>query len=217
VAPSAALSGTEDAPELSELHLDALAETFNLALGEAAAVFSRLISEEIELSVPAVELVHRDQVAERLGGMYESTASSRLCSITQRFSSSGAFQTETMLIFPEQGSLEIVRLMLGDEATVERISELEQDALAEVGNIIINGCMSSLANLFKKEVLGTLPQVQVSDARSLVAAYCRTERVLLARIGMHLSVQDVRGYVLFMMDTTSIRSFLGDVEAVFQL
>ena len=50
----------------SELEMDALAEAFNLALGEAAATFSAIVHEEIELSVPVVEFVSRDELTRRL-------------------------------------------------------------------------------------------------------------------------------------------------------
>jgi len=202
---------------LTDLQLDALAETFNLSLGEAAAVFSQLVQEEIELSVPTVELLPRDQLVERLESMQQTAPSSRLCSITQRFDAAGSFHTDTMLIFPESGSLEIVRRMLGDEATAEAISELEQDALAEIGNIIINGCMSSISNLFRKEIIGTLPEVVINDSRTLIMEHCTADDILVARIGMHLAVQNVSGFVLFMMDIPSIRNFLGEIEHLFDI
>lgn len=201
---------------MSELQLDALAETFNLSLGEAAAVFSQLVQEEIELSVPTVELVSRHDLVERLEAMGGS-AGSRLCSITQQFDASESFHTDTMLIFPESGSLEIVRRMLGEQATAEAISELEQDALAEIGNIIINGCMSSISNLFRKEIIGTLPEVVINESRALIMEHCTADDVLVARIGLHLSVQNVSGFVLFMMDIHSIRNFMGEIEHIFNI
>ena len=46
----------------SELEMDALTEAFNLSLGEAAATFSAIVREEIELSVPTIEILSRDQL-----------------------------------------------------------------------------------------------------------------------------------------------------------
>lgn len=202
---------------LNELQLDALAETFNLSLGEAAATFSLLVAEEIELSVPMVELVSRQDMVVRLQEMGHVGEEGRLCGITQRFEAEHSFHADTMLIFPEGGGLEIVRRMLGDEQAADAITELEQDALAEVGNIIINGCMSSISNLFKKEVSGTLPVVILSNARTLLLEHCLADQVLVARIGMHLAARNVSGYVLFMMDIASIRDFVSEIENVFRI
>lgn len=202
--------------ELSELQLDALAEAFNLALGEAAASFSQLVAEEIELSVPVVELASRETVIERLSALSPLDAG-RLCGIAQQFDTARLFHTEALLVFPESGCLEIVRRMLGDVTTVETITELEQDALAEIGNIIINGCMSTLSNLFAKEIVGTLPVVALDHARALYERHCGSDHVLVAQIGMRLAVQDISGFVLFMMDAASLHALVGEVSQVFAI
>ena len=56
--------------ELDEDTRDALAETFNLALGHAALHFSELVNEEVEMSVPQVALI---PAAELLTRITEST------------------------------------------------------------------------------------------------------------------------------------------------
>ncbi len=201
----------------TELQLDALAETFNLSLGEAAATFSAIVHEEITLSVPTVEVLNREDLAQRLENMQRSETRDRLCGINQHFHAGNNFQTETLLLFPEQGSLEIVRRMLGDTTPIEQITELEQDALAEIGNIIINSCMSSLANLFGTEMIGTLPTVEANTARALLEQHSHDEVILVARIGMTMAAQNTSGFVLFIMDVPSIQTFMKQVERLFNI
>ena len=201
--------------ELTEFQLDALAETLNLSLGEAAAVFSQLVAEEIELTVPTVELITRDELVRRMEALQTPGASELLCGISQSFEAESLFSTDTMLVFPERGSLEIVRRMLGNAVPIERITELEQDALAEIGNIIINGCMSSLSNLFQTSLNGTLPKVRLSDACTMFDSLDTADKILVARIGLRMSVQNVSGYVLFMMDLDSMRNFIKQSRNLF--
>mgnify|MGYP000081184527 CR=1 FL=1 len=201
----------------TELEMDALSEAFNLALGEAAATFASLVREEIELSAPTVEIISREALSTRLEKAQSDNHSNRLCSIDQRFHSADGFDSEALLLFPEQGSLEIVRRMLGDDTPIEHITELEQDALAEIGNIIINSCMSSLANLFGTEMLGSLPQVRTSSARALLDEHCPNNVFLVARIGMTMSAHNIAGYVLFIMDVPSIETFMRQVGRLFNL
>ena len=47
---------------LDEDTSDALAEAFNLALGEAAASFAEIVQEEIVMTVPVVELLPRTEL-----------------------------------------------------------------------------------------------------------------------------------------------------------
>ena len=201
----------------TELEMDALSEAFNLALGEAAATFASLVREEIELSAPTVEIISREALSTRLEKAQSDNHSNRLCSIDQRFHSADGFDSEALLLFPEQGSLEIVRRMLGDSSpSAEQISELEQDALAEVGNIIINSCMNSLAHIFGREMTGTLPDVRTGKAEELFGREEGDESaVLLARIGMRMATRRISGHVIFMMDMQSLQVSIQQIRQFF--
>ena len=199
------------------LELDALTEAFNLSLGEATAAFSAIVREEIELSVPVVEFVTRDELARRLQSGQAGGVEDRLCRINQHFHTDDGFATDALLLFPEQGSLEIVRRMLGEDTSAEHITELEQDALAEIGNIIINSCMSSLADLFGSEITGSLPRVQCSSVARLLDDKAPENLILVARIGMSMSAHNLSGFVLFLMDVPSIDHFMAQVSRLFGL
>jgi len=199
------------------LEMDALTEAFNLSLGEATAAFSAIVREEIELSVPVVEFVARDELACRLQCGQAGGVEDRLCRISQHFHTGDGFATDALLLFPEQGSLEIVRRMLGEDTSVEHITELEQDALAEIGNIIINSCMSSLAHLFGSEITGSLPRVQSSSIARLLEDKSPESLILVARIGMRMSAHNLSGFVLFLMDVPSIDHFMDQVSRLFGL
>ena len=41
---------------LTELHLDALTEVFNIGAGRAAASLSEIVGDEVKLSVPLIEI-----------------------------------------------------------------------------------------------------------------------------------------------------------------
>ncbi|GAA5174190.1 chemotaxis protein CheC [Niveibacterium umoris] len=198
---------------LSELQLDALGETFNIALGEAASVFSQIVGEEVLLSVPWVALMPREEVAQAVdigqGGQ-------RLCGVLQRFSTESVFEADTLLVFSEEGGLEVVRRLLNEPTPIHRITELEQDALAEIGNIIINACMGSIAGILGREIPGSLPRVILADAHSLLERSAGST-VLVARIGMRLESTNIEGFVMFMMDLESIRAFVDKVGAAFNI
>ena len=206
---------------LDEDTSDALAEAFNLALGEAAASFAEIVQEEIVMTVPVVELLPRTELVSRLQLLPRegSSPGGKLCSIAQRFDrQQGGLSTEAILLFPEHGSLEIVRRMLGvSSPSAEQISELEQDALAEVGNIIINSCMNSLAHIFDAEMIGTLPGVRSAEPQELFASHPGNEMVLMARIGMNMLAQQISGYVLFLMELSALETGIERIRHFFEL
>lgn len=203
--------------ELDEELRDALGETFNMALGEASVQFAELVNEEIELTVPMVELVPRGALVARIEDNGYGGERTTLCRIAQDFTSvQSDISTRAVLLFPERGSLEIVRRMLGDEISDEKINEIEADALGEIGNIIINSCMNSLAHIFGREMTGSLPDVRTGLAEDLFGADdTRQGAVLLARIGMRMATRRISGHVIFMMDMQSLQVSIQQIRQFF--
>jgi chemotaxis protein CheC len=125
---------------LSELELDALTELMNLGVSNAALSLREMAREEVILSVPKVFLVTREEAIARLG----EKDVSRLVGVHQDFE--GDIRGRALLIFPEKKSIELVRAVIGGDLSLEEMVELEQEALAETGNVLLNGCLSTIAN-----------------------------------------------------------------------
>ena len=69
------------------------------------------------------------------------------------------FPGRVLLIFPETNSLELVRAVAGGDLPLEDIIDLEQEALAETGNIILNGCLATIANILQRTLKVSLPEI----------------------------------------------------------
>lgn len=203
---------------LTALEKDALAEAFNVALGAASATFAEVVNTEVQMSVPAVDLLTREELMLRLHQLPNSPENRRLVSIAQAFASGQSIDTDAVLLFPQQGSIEVVRRMLGAHAAeVQDITELEQDALGEIGNIIINSCMSALADMFAIQFQGTLPKVESSEVEELLSQMHPGHATLLAQISMTLSASNVTGMVLFLMNVPSLEGLLERMRRYFGL
>ncbi len=195
---------------------DALAETFNLALGLAAEHFAELVDEEILLSVPevvllpAAELVPRVQAAPGLAGH------ARLASVAQTFRAGhGGLATEAVLLFSERGSLELLQRLLGGQAG-PTLGESEREALGEVGNVILNACMNRLAEVFARPMTGSLPRLRLGTAAALLAeATARGDQVLWAGVGLRLAEQAVDGQVMFLREPAALAEAIERVRAYF--
>ena len=140
---------------LTELERDALTEIFNIGVGLAADVLSQMVHEPVRLSVPLVELTSQRNAK----NYYVSREQRPLCAIRQTYS--GEVSTDAILMFPEENSLELVRLMVGGDLPLEQLTEMETDAMAEIGNIILNAVISSLSSTLNLAFEGSLPEVSV--------------------------------------------------------
>jgi chemotaxis protein CheC len=186
---------------LSELERDALTELVNIGVSRAASSLRKMIGEEVILSVPSIEIM-APQHAARLIGERETD---ELVAIQQQFV--GAFSGRALLIFPQATSLDLVRAIIGSDVPPDEIAEMEQEALAETGNVILNGCLATMANMLKRSLDISLPEVVRGDgARLFTLTQERSEDGLVLFLYINFSVRNrnIRGYIAMLMDLPAL-------------
>ena len=198
----------------SELEKDAFAEIFNIGVGHAAASLSQMIGQEVELSIPVVELLERDQAAQILAG----DENGNITGVREKFE--GSFRGETLLLFPEESSLELVRLLLSEDLPLDILTEMEQEALTEVGNIILTGCLSSLADLLQEEITNDLPVFAQGKAATLLKCTdneVKETKVMFLKTMFSVQEKNIQGYVTFLMELDAMDLFRKKVSEMFGL
>lgn len=188
---------------LSALENDALIEIFNIGVGQAAASMSAIVNEAVRMSVPSISFIPRTEAARLLGGR-DSAGPERICGVSQHYR--GAFETEAILMFPEDKSLEIVRLMVGEAVPLQELTDMEQEAMCEIGNIMLNACVGTLANIFQHELQGSLPQYHIGTSDQILTATgsAADSVVLMLHIDFLLEKHQIHGYVAFVLDLTAL-------------
>ncbi len=186
---------------LTDLERDALTEVVNIGVSRAASSLRKMIGEEVILSVPDIEIMD-PQDAARLIGERETD---ELVAIQQQFE--GAFSGRALLIFPKETSLDLVRAIMGEDVPPDEIAEMEQEALAETGNVILNGCLATMANMLNRSLDVSLPEVLRGDgARLFVFEKEQSANGLVLFLYINFSVRnrDIRGYIAMLMDLPSL-------------
>jgi chemotaxis protein CheC len=193
---------------LTELQHDALVEIFNIGVGHAARAMSEIVNEEVTMSVPSISFLNRADAAAMLGNKERE----RVCGVSQRYQ--GAFSTEAILMFPEDKSLDIVRLMVGESVPLEELTEMEQEAMSEIGNIILNSCVGTLANIFSQELSGSLPAYHIGTSEEILTATGGQADavVLMLHIDFILETHQIHGYVAFILDLTAMNDLREQVD-----
>jgi chemotaxis protein CheC len=171
-----------------------------MGVSRAANSLRQMVGEEVLLSVPAVKIVTREAASK----LVEHNAK-RLVAVQQSFE--GPFAGRALLIFPEAQSLELVRAIVGDEHSLEDIIDLEQEALAETGNIILNGCLATIANVLHRTMRMSLPSIVRGDGTKLFEvnqAGPGGQFVLFLYIDFNIKKRNVHGFIALLMDLPSI-------------
>lgn len=187
--------------ELDELEQDALAELVNLGVSRAAASLRKMVGAQVLLSVPAVEVVTRRAAAQLIVARERSA----LVAVHQDFE--GDMSGRVLLIFPEANSLELVRAVIGGELELDDIMDLEQEALAETGNVILNACLATMANQLRRNLRMTLPEILRGEGPDLFEISDQDgqgDHVLFLYIDFSVREHDIRGYIALIMDLPSL-------------
>jgi chemotaxis protein CheC len=190
-------------PELTGLELDALTELVNLGVSNAALGLREMVQEEVVLSVPKVSIVTRDEAVSNLN----REGATRLVAVHQNFD--GDIRGRALLIFPEAQSMELVRAVVGGSHSLEDLMELEQEALGETGNVLLNGCLATIANNLERNLRISLPEVVYGDGSdffNLTPRPSDEDRVLFIYIDFHVSKHNVKGYLAMLLDLPSLVS-----------
>lgn len=187
---------------LDPLETDGLAEMFNLAVGRAAASLARLVRHEIQISVPKVTLKSAGEAA----AMLPFAASDPLVAVHSVYS--GGLAGKIALLMPAAGSLELVALALQDEVGINP-AEFEQDALQEIGNIVVNACLAALADAFANEIATSIPAVARGNRHEVMQMLApnATSQVLLLTIDFNVRDRAIDSYMAFVLNDAEIGDF----------
>ena len=188
---------------LTDLQLDALTELVNIGVSRAAHSLREMVGAQVHLSVPTVKLVNRSEAI----GILSAREVSNLVAVHQIFE--GDIVGRALVIFPEMKSLELVRAITGGDLPLEDIIELEQEALAETGNILLNSCLATIANMLKRNLKMSLPEVLRGNAATffnLPPPPDAGDIVMFLYINFAVREHDISGYIAMIMDLPSITS-----------
>jgi len=180
-------------PSLSELESDYLSEIFNIGVGNAASSLSQMVKQEIKLSVPELSFLSSTDLVDLLG------CTNLLSSVSQKMD--GPFSAQSMLLFPDADSLEIVRKLLGENLSDEGIAELQNEAMSEIGNIVLNACIGSLSQSLDLNFQIDLPEFNRSTPDNILKSkhLDKESLILFIRIELTLSESKITGYLAFLM------------------
>ena len=187
---------------LSELERDAVTELANIGVSRAAASLRKMVGHQVLLSVPSVDILTRKAA----GALINERESDNLVAVQQAFS--GPFAGRALLIFPETNSLQLIRAIIGTEDMPEsEVEELEEEALTETGNVILNGCLGTIANMLRQSLTMSLPTVLRGSGSQLFQSKDELDGeglVLFLYINFSVRDRDIRGYIAMLMDLPAL-------------
>ena len=138
------LSGYKD---LNPIHLDVLTEVGNIGSGNASAALSNLISKNVEVEMPHVKIVSFQEAMDQLPGGAEQVVAGTMTRM------SGGMEGMILLLMDRDFVNTVIKSFFGhDVNNLLDLSEDEDSALTEVGNIMSGAYVSAVGQLSGLEV-----------------------------------------------------------------
>lgn len=182
--------------ELTDERREALQEMINIGFGRSMASLAELLGVYIELSVPDICAVEGDQIFDLL--LTSLGVPEDVSLVRQTFR--GQFFGEAVLALSGRAGRELV-VMLGEDSGFHpslEMSQLEMEALLEVGNVVIGACLGQFADLLETNLSFNPPVVLMENIHSHQA-----REVLSARPGQALMIR-----TQFRVDQRAVTGFL---------
>lgn len=136
--------------ELNEQRLDVLTELINMGIGRAAAVMNQMLTQKVQLQPPIVQLLSFSDFLS-----IDQNQSKEYSTVKMDFS--GIYNGSCALIFPPQSAATLVSVLVGEDEAMNELNSVKSSTLSEVGNIVINSVLGSLAKSTNNKFEYTLP------------------------------------------------------------
>lgn len=195
--------------QLTPIQIDVLQELINIGVGRAAYMLNRMVSTHIRLHVPEVRILTPEGLLE----LFREQGAAQFAAVGLSFS--GNFSGRGALVFPPESAAKLVAVIVGQDASNMDMDSLRIGTLQEVGNIVLNGVMGSIANILNEHIAyspldyfeGRLPSlVQMGkDAASMV---------LLARARFDLELLSISGDIIILFHLCSFDVLLRAIDTL---
>jgi len=189
--------------ELDADAVDAIRELINIGVGRAAGMLNEITECPIILQVPLISIERLEQIS---GGHDENTPP--LSTVSLHFH--GPISGIAALMFPQKSAALLVTLMTRENDDAGDLDIMRIETLKEVGNIIINAVMGSIANVLEQHLKYSLPSYQEIRIFALALSLKQSadNRVILANAHFHLEGTTIDGNILLILEIGSMDALL---------
>lgn len=191
--------------------IDALREIINIGVGRAAGTLNELLGQHIALEVPQIRIINQQE----LDGVAPGTNDKTVSMVLLQFS--GEFSGFSTLLFTADCASKLVDLLVDDETPNSELDAIKTGTLTEVGNILLNAVMGSIANLLKSHLNYTIPRYQEGSLRVLLDSIWAKDSESALEITTRFTVQtsQITGEFLVLFEVGSFNTFIAGLQAAF--
>ncbi len=198
--------------QINAEQLDALQELLNIGVGRAAGSLNQMLEKPIRLHIPFLQLGKMEELSQEVQKMKDTT----LSSVQLPFK--GTFSGSSCLLFPTDSAKALVIALTGEPDDPDTMDSLRESTLTEIGNIVLNGVMGSLANILNHQIIYSVPYYQETSIQGLLqpTPSDSSEVILWARTQFTIEEYDLTGDILLMFGIPDLGLLINAVSEFMQ-
>ncbi|MFT5453172.1 MAG: chemotaxis protein CheC [Enterobacterales bacterium] len=200
---------------LSAFEKDSLGELLNIAMGTAASKLSEISNNEVEMSIPDVKLMTHAEYRNAI----EQEKQGTLVRVSESFD--GVISGEAVLLFQAGKSMDLVRAIIGDISYAEDFSELEEEVLTEIGNILLNSCVGTFSNILQKEFHTEIPEFNKGSIADIFPELYEEDAenhyILLAQVAFSSELKELEGELAVTLTLPALRTLIKELHLAFNI
>lgn len=148
--------------EMNSLQIDALREIGSIGTGNAATALSSMLGIEVRIPLPEVQILEFNAAVEKLGG-FETIAAGIISDLR------GEINGLMLALF----QLDAINLLLGRTLGKQikdysELTEIENSAVIEIGNILISSFINALSGLSGVRITPSVPQLSIDMQGAII-------------------------------------------------
>ncbi|MBS0018127.1 MAG: chemotaxis protein CheC [Arthrospira sp. SH-MAG29] len=196
---------------LTEKQKDALTELINIGFARTANSLSQLTGHRIWLDVPQVSI----HPIEELAGKLASFVNGEIATVQQIFT--GPVSGNALLLLNYEGAVMLSRLVSPEGSpSSDRLDVTAGEVLTEIGNILLNSCLSVFGNLLEIQISFSVPRLYLEALDGLIHSLIIGEEVSYAMVmytSFKMREDSVNGYLVLVLGVVSLEKLLELIDS----
>lgn len=185
--------------DLSQPVLDGIRELVNIGIGRSAGSLNSLTGHHVTLHVPDIQISQIDELKEKI-----PHPDSAFSLVSQEYS--GSFEGTVVLMFPQNSAESLFLLLTGESERNPENDELWSMTILEVGNIIVNAVIGSIANSIGKKIEFHIPEYREDSLNHILDhdQFVHSHSVIVVHARFSVEEQDIVGDIVLLLADRSI-------------
>lgn len=198
---------------LTESQIDALREVGNIGAGHAATALSQMVNRKrIMISVPDVKVIEKEAISKYIEDP-DALATGVIMNVL------GDIVAKIILLIKKESALHLADILLKKKpGTSKLLTELENSAVKETGNILSSAYMNALNEFLGLLLLPSVPNLVFDTSSAIISAILDSFEDVASSI---LSIETkfietnekvLKGYLLLIPDASSVNVILNAIR-----